>query len=56
VRWGVFDNVVWVVERNIGFDRGGTGLTLYRLGPEPEPEPTPSPSPTPSPRPAPAKR
>jgi hypothetical protein len=56
VRWGALGDVVWVVERNIGFDRGGTGLTLYRLGPEPEPEPTPSPSPTPSPRPAPAKR
>jgi hypothetical protein len=54
VRWGALGDVVWVVERNIGFDRGGTALTLYRLGPEPEPEPQPSPSPSPKASPSPS--
>jgi hypothetical protein len=32
LRWGVVGDRVWVVERNIGFERGGTVLRLYRVG------------------------
>ena len=32
LRWGVLGDRIWVVERNVGFDRGGSALTLYRLG------------------------
>jgi len=32
LRWGVNGDLVWVVERNVGFDRGGKSLTLYKLG------------------------
>lgn len=31
-RWGVVDGRWWVVERSLGFDRGGTSLTVLGLG------------------------
>jgi hypothetical protein len=30
MRWGILGDRVWVVERNVGFDRGGSVLTLYQ--------------------------
>jgi hypothetical protein len=57
VRWGALGDVLWVVERNIGFDRGGTALTLYQLTAAPTPEPVaprpaaPAAAPTPAPAP-----
>jgi hypothetical protein len=49
VRWGALGDIVWVVERNIGFDRGGTRLTLYRLAPAADAAPSPPPPPPPGP-------
>jgi hypothetical protein len=30
LRWGILGDRIWVVERNVGFDRGGSVLTLYQ--------------------------
>jgi len=31
-RWGVATGRWWLLERSVGFDRGGTSLTIYSLG------------------------
>jgi hypothetical protein len=58
VRWGALGDVLWVVERNIGFDRGGTALTLHQLTAAPTPAPVaPRPAaPAAAPTPAPASK
>src|SRR5262249_27578570 len=32
LRWGWAGDILWVMEKNLGFDRGSKGLTMYKLG------------------------
>ena len=31
LRWGWVGDTLWVMEKNVGFDRGSKMITLYRL-------------------------